>query len=1203
MRILRLDLRRFGHFTDHSLDLSAGQHGLHLVYGPNEAGKSTALRALHQLFYGIAARTEDGFLHPYAELRIGAVLTNSVGDHLECIRRKGNRNTLRAADDETVIDDGELAAWLGGVDEETFRRRYGINYEQLVAGGREIVAGHGDLGQSLFAAGAGVADLRGVQERLESEASDLFKSSGKKPRINELLSELKAARSRAKQLGLSTAEWKKHDKAYREAQEKYASLRRREAELSAERSRLERLRDAASLVRTFERLESDLAELRSTPLLSEGFSERRAEAQTSLAAAQSEARGAREDLEELEQSAASLTVSEPLLRHEAAITQCCEQSGAVREAEGDRVGLEAQLTEVEGDIRQLLRRLGADDVALDAIEPLRLPDAEVVRIQNLGGERKALEAAVEDARHRLARLQQRAAAVQRELDEIGELPDAAPLREAVRRAEREAERESERRQLQQTCASLADEADDRLAALGLWQGELDDARRLAVPGDETCDHWEQQLRAAEAVAKELRDGLAEERRRHEELAARLEELRLAQDVPTEDDLDASRRRRAAGWRLVREAWLADGAGEEKVREYTGDSAEPDRLAEAFTRDVAAADETADRLRREADRVALKLRLLGEQRNVAQRITSLEQQLAEAETALEGCRESWLKVWSPLGLEPRSPREMAAWLRRHARLVESVEQLRRAQDEAASQERRGDDCRKRLLAALRESTKVATSEQPVESSAKQPRMLTRNADSASLVELLAAAQEHLEILDATERRREKLAEESAELDAELADARQRGEEADLRLVDWNAQWSQAMQRLGLDPDADPSQANAVINLRQDVLQRAASAASLGRRLAGIAARADQFARRVRALAEEIFPDLAEDDPLRITEQFNAQLSDALKNQARRDEQQRRRERATKRLRDAVRAEEKHRATLAALCEEAACGSADELPEIERRSRERQQCEHDLRSVRQQLEKLSAGMPFDAFLAAVRERDFDEVAMRLRELGDELAEIEQQGEQLNQAIGAERTILAGMDGGAQAAEAEEEAQSLLAEIRTKTEEYARLKLAAAVLAGAVERYRERHQGPILQRAGELFAELTLGSFVGLRAEYFEGSKPELVGVRPDGRLVSVSGMSEGTCDQLYLALRLASLEHELEHREPLPLVVDDIMIMFDDDRSAAALKALARLSEKTQVILFTHHEHLVQLAEQTVDDDTLFVQNLARDAVRESAAAGR
>jgi hypothetical protein len=74
MKILRFDLIAYGPFTGRSLDLSKGDHGFHLIYGPNEAGKSSALRALGDALYGVPPRTPDNFIHSYANLRVGAVL-------------------------------------------------------------------------------------------------------------------------------------------------------------------------------------------------------------------------------------------------------------------------------------------------------------------------------------------------------------------------------------------------------------------------------------------------------------------------------------------------------------------------------------------------------------------------------------------------------------------------------------------------------------------------------------------------------------------------------------------------------------------------------------------------------------------------------------------------------------------------------------------------------------------------------------------------------------------------------------------------------------------------------------------------------------------------------------------------------------------------------------------------------------------------
>ena len=122
----------------------------------------------------------------------------------------------------------------------------------------------------------------------------------------------------------------------------------------------------------------------------------------------------------------------------------------------------------------------------------------------------------------------------------------------------------------------------------------------------------------------------------------------------------------------------------------------------------------------------------------------------------------------------------------------------------------------------------------------------------------------------------------------------------------------------------------------------------------------------------------------------------------------------------------------------------------------------------------------------------------------------------------------------------------------------------------------------------------SFQGLRLDEDDRGQPVLFGLR-NGRPIGVEGMSDDSCVQLYLALRLASLEGWLARHEPIPLIADDIRLNFDDERAAAALRALAELSLRTQVLFFTHHEHLVELARATLPADVLFVHRLERSPV--------
>src|SRR5882757_4214033 len=89
-------------------------------------------------------------------------------------------------------------------------------------------------------------------------------------------------------------------------------------------------------------------------------------------------------------------------------------------------------------------------------------------------------------------------------------------------------------------------------------------------------------------------------------------------------------------------------------------------------------------------------------------------------------------------------------------------------------------------------------------------------------------------------------------------------------------------------------------------------------------------------------------------------------------------------------------------------------------------------------------------------------------------------------------------------------------------------------AIDRYRREKQAPMLKRAGELFAILTGGSFQTLQLEFDEHDNMHLAGLRQDGRRVPVAGMSTGTADQLYLALRIAAVEDYLDHAEPMPFI---------------------------------------------------------------------
>ena len=230
------------------------------------------------------------------------------------------------------------------------------------------------------------------------------------------------------------------------------------------------------------------------------------------------------------------------------------------------------------------------------------------------------------------------------------------------------------------------------------------------------------------------------------------------------------------------------------------------------------------------------------------------------------------------------------------------------------------------------------------------------------------------------------------------------------------------------------------------------------------------------------------------------------------------------------------------------------------------------------------------------DADAAQRAIDEIDTALADADEQLRATAQDIGGKQAGLEMMRGDSGAADIAAQAQEALARVRSDFERYVRAKAAATLLSREIERYREENQGPLLQTASKLFARLTLGSFEGIRAGFDDKDKPALRCLRPGNAEVDVGGLSEGTRDQLYLSLRLASLLRYAEMAEPMPLVLDDVLIQFDDERSRAALSVIAEVAGRIQVLFFTHHARMIELAKVAVPASSLTVHELGGADVR-------
>ncbi len=117
--------------------------------------------------------------------------------------------------------------------------------------------------------------------------------------------------------------------------------------------------------------------------------------------------------------------------------------------------------------------------------------------------------------------------------------------------------------------------------------------------------------------------------------------------------------------------------------------------------------------------------------------------------------------------------------------------------------------------------------------------------------------------------------------------------------------------------------------------------------------------------------------------------------------------------------------------------------------------------------------------------------------------------------------------------------------------------------------------VERLSAMFAAVTANAY-GVVLDDQDGATLHAVQHSFPGEKKALSDLSEGTRDQLYLALRMVALHDHAAASAPLPFIADDILQTFDDTRALATLQALAALSDKVQIIVLTHHPHLAQLA---------------------------
>ena len=1141
MRFDQWHLPAFGPFTDFRLDFPVGEADLQILYGPNEAGKTSLLRAVRQLLFGIEARTEDNFLHEYKRLRVGATLTNQAGVTQAFYRRKSQQHSLLDGAEQPLPDHG-LEPFLGAVNAGYFTNMFGLTAAQLREGAQALLQGEGDLGKALFSASLGGTPVQKTIASLQADADKIFKP---RARVGSSLGPA-IERYAALKKSLAAQELKPQTWAALEADLQAARQRRDELQsaLGLARTQIEWLRraqDALPAIRQWHEVTSRLQALAGLPDVSETFVADARTAQQQALSTETERLRLEQEIAALREQASRITPSPEVLQRAASIDELAGQATVVQEKKLTQTQLQLAVATAEHTLRQRLQDLGLSQ-NFAACESLRLTTAQrfasetaAQALVDAERETQRLQLALETAGQTVARVRLKLEALPQK--------DLSALRLALSAAQPASAAAAALPLSQANLAKIQRSLTQTLRHLPGAPAETSAVRSLPVPGKQTIQGHEKLL----AILRQRLETLALEHRdcaeKHQAAQMALAKMERRGTLPNLSGLTRARAQREEHW--------AELAGKLAAAQFP----DPRHLA-AFPNLVHAADDLADRLREEATAVAEAEQWREQCASLQEKLTHLEQAMQAESTALDEAQKAWKAAWEPCGLNPQSPEEMLEWRSTWEKFLEQAEEL-------TAETARSDDT-------------VAI----ITTTSAQLRAMLGTTPETGFPALVEQLQQQISDADQAAGERRTLSAELAQA-TEHADALHHGlARQEQTLLTCQSQWREVVKSLALGSQTTPQLGQRLFAGRQETLTLYDAWKKDHAQLAGLQTSLDEHARAVAQLASAL--QVQEPTPetqlaALVAAGKSAREASVLLNDLETRCQERLLAAQSAKI-HADQAAESLREIHQLACVQDRANLEEVLAACERRQQLRQQQE----TLRQALHGAARGEALEDFIPRVQAEAPATLASRLEAAATALSHSEsdlQAAEATVLELHRQKTQIEKSDGAA--ADERQQLAIQAATIQVEAARYARLSLALSLLKGQVETFRKQHQGPMLERASRIFSNLTNQAFLGLRSEWQADDQPPiLVGEKPGDQLIPPQGMSEGTQDQLYLSLRLAALELYLEQHEPMPLILDDLLSTYDDSRAAALLRQLARTARRSQVIVFTHHQHLRQLCEETL-----------------------
>lgn len=1156
MRIESLSIERYGIHADRRFDFAPG---LQVIYGPNEAGKTTLLQLVRDLFFGFKDRHPYKFEEHAGPLKAAAVCETREGRRFSFFRQKGRPDLVTGEFSGTreSIDADKLERLLGGISPSTYPQIFAFSIDELRKGG-ELLKEAG-LHRALFGVGmGGLPQLQALQQRVQKVQSELLNTHGaaKKQVINGLLDQIQKAKETHKQSLLRPQEYTRQLDNLHHLEQQVLAVRARLEELRQEQHRLQRYQRAVPIQRECALLRETLSGLPQPGSFPADAVERYAKLLERQREVDAELVRLDEESTTAPDTAETEIDDERLLKAAGEIRSLQGKHAALANQAEKQKSLQDRIAQGRRDLEATLRslpsgwsseRLSMFDHATPDVELLE----QIVRATGqLGQKQESIETESTRLNAKIEELNQKLLSA----PEDHRLPALESLLES---REQEWKSRTRLKQVQHEISRLCDELEVQrkvLASGVTWTvappDDMESLIDVATPLPSAVAEFEREWAQLGAERDDLAATLKRQQLELKTVVRKLEELQRVREIPDPAQLPLLRAKRDVLWTDL-SRHLTSPTTSASPAPIAG-------LVNDFQQVIHDCDALVDDLLQSAEDVAHRSRLQAEIAQLHQSLDESAAGIAQNEQSQSALQARWKGFWEPTGVAPHPPAVMWDWLSR-------LDAFRELHAELLANER--DE--------LEREAEVAGTH----------RELNRAFDKAvDFDDAWRQAQSLRDELRENRSLRSRLLDEHHAASGQVSALESQRFDMTLKLVELQQRGLAIAQRYEFPSDWDCEVSLRSLEALRDASRRRNELAEWESLVAEQSQQWGRFREELAELINRVAPDL-DSTASKSLVALETRLQAAESRVERRRQLEDRRTHAEH---DRLVAHRRQLETIEQIDRLAsACGVAStELQTFVQQVAAASESQARLTALQGHLATILQAGESEEVLA---EQDLDRIAARLSGIESDIRLAQDEQNAAQQQVGVLRHALLQWEDDEKPLRAAAEIASLQARLAHAVDQWVPLALADALMTSARERFQKLHQPRLIAEVERLFSRMTNGEYQQIVCS-LDQDEEEPISVRHrSGRLRTTSQLSAGTSEQLYLAIRLAYVADYSRLSEPLPMVMDDVLVNFDEGRALQTLELLVELAESSQILFLTCHRRTIDLLRQLQADAPIIELN--------------